>query len=129
MTTTEQASARNRGGRPSRGHRVETKLPADALVDVEYLIGHLGSDRSEVIARLVRHGLAHRDRLADDVAVIRAWAAEDGVLDHLHQERLAGREAAAARRLMAVQDDVWELGLGFPDGTLGRLVVRCYPDA
>jgi hypothetical protein len=47
-------------GRMVRGVRVETKLAPDVLAQVESLIGTDGADRSEVIASLVRRGLAAR---------------------------------------------------------------------
>ena len=142
-----------RPGRPSRGVRVETKLPPELLAEVEALKDIIGSDRSEVIATLVAHAIECRAALAPDVVVIRRWAAEwptacgvqlgsdgsanvwhvdpadpSGVLDHLHQEILHGAEAEASRRLRAEADRVVSLGYGSWPAT-GGLVIRCYPDA
>lgn len=48
-------------GRPRRGSRVETKLTSGEVARVEELIGHLGRDRSEVLATLIRRALAELD--------------------------------------------------------------------
>lgn len=154
MTAVTAAPRRPRG-RPTRGVRVETKLPAEALASVEFLTRTEGPDRSAVLARLVETGIAAWDLLTPDIGVIRAWAEDwptccgvllhqsggavniwhvdpdvpDGILDHLHQERIDGNVAAAARRLRAAAPLVTALGYGFPDGYVGGLVIRCIPEA
>jgi len=142
-------------GRPTRGARVETKLDQAAMAAVDFLARTEGPDRSAVIARLVAAGAAAYDLVGPDVVAIREWAEEwptscgvllqpggrrvnvwhvdpdasDGILDHLHQETLPIPIAEAAARLIATAAVVKALGFGYSEGTLGRLVIRCTPDA